>query len=51
LVTIDKGRKYGIKIRDWKLGEAKVLEDNTERINSLAMCKGVLATNGYDVRL
>ena len=49
LVAIDKGLNYGIKIRYWKLGETKVLEDNTEGINSLAMCKGVLASNGYDI--
>ena len=27
LVTIDKGLKYGIKIRGWKSGEAKLLEE------------------------
>ena len=40
-------------IRVWKFGEAKVLEDNTEGINSLAVCRGVLASgsNDYAVRL
>ena len=51
MVKIDKGLKYGIKLGIGKFEEVKVLGDNTEGINSLAMCKGVLASNDYDVRL